>query len=195
MPAATTIEIRRQIVERRCKGEALSAIGRELGMSYNTVKKIWGHWRKYGKLAPNYEKAREKGKRKYQTVYEEAIEMKRQHPKWGGQLLRLELTTSYAEKDLPSVRTLQRWFKEAGVNRSATVRQSKRSVVKRGTTVHAVWAVDAKEQMQLADGTYACWLVATDEASGSILGSETFSPALLGTSASATSASLFSEDV
>jgi hypothetical protein len=32
-----------------------------------------------------------------------------------------------------------------------------------------VWAVDAKEQIRLADGTWGSWLVVSDEASGAIL--------------------------
>lgn len=35
--------------------------------------------------------------------------------------------------------------------------------------MHEVWAVDAKERMQLQDGSWASWLTITDESSGAIL--------------------------
>jgi hypothetical protein len=46
--------------------------------------------------------------------------------------------------------------------------------------VHQVWAVDAKEQMRLKDGSAASWLVVTDEGSGAILDAQAFPPQKLG---------------
>jgi hypothetical protein len=195
MPAPIPNEIRRQIVERHEAGEALTTISHDLNQSYNTVRKIWSHWRQHKKLSPNYEQARQKGTRTYAEVYADAIEMKRHHPQWGAQLIRLELQRQYPDAELPAVRTLQTWFKQAGVNRSAKIKRESARGVKRGQSVHEVWAVDAKEQMQLADGSYGCWLTLTDEASGSVLGCETFSPKVLDTNRSDTGASGVSDDV
>jgi hypothetical protein len=69
---------------------------------------------------------------------------------------------------LPSQRTLQTWFRQVGLNRTASVRHSVESV-KGGQTVHEVWAVDAKELIPLASGERVSWLTVTDEASGAIL--------------------------
>jgi len=195
MPSPIANEIRRQIVSRHEAGETLINLSEELNLPYNTVRKIWSHWRKYGKLTPNYEQAKETGTRIYRAIYEDAIELKRQHPKWGAQLIQLELKEKYGEVALPAVRTLQTWFKQAGVNRAAAVKRACSSVVKRGKAVHEVWAVDAKEQMKLADGSYGCWLTITDEASGSILGCETFSPQVLDTNRSDPGERSVSKDV
>lgn len=195
MPAAMPYEIRRQIVERHQAGETLVSISHDLGISYDTVRKIWQHWRRHGKLTPNYEQARQKGTRKYQAVYDEAVEMKRAHPKWGAQIILLELQQRYPDMDLPSVRTLQTWFKHAGVNRPRRLQKCRIRHVFRGMTVHEVWAVDAKEQIRLADGSYACWLTITDEASGAILGCETFPPTLLDANLSDDGQDEFTEDV
>ncbi len=195
MPAPLPNEIRRQIVDRRNAGEQLTVISASLDLSYDTVRRIWRHWRKHGKLSPNYEKARQRGTRQYGAVYDEAIEMKRAHPKWGAQLIRLELQQRNPEAALPAVRTLQTWFQQAGVNRSSKVKSNRRQHVKRGKAVHEVWAVDAKEQMSLSDGSDVCWLTVTDEASGTILGCETFSPALLDTNSCHSSQSESLEDV
>ena len=195
MPAPIPNEIRRQIVKRHEDGEALTTISKDLHLSYNTVRKIWSHWRHHNKLSPNYEQAQQKGTRKYTEVYADAIEMKRRHPRWGAQLIRLELKSQYPDRKLPAVRTLQTWFKQAGVNRPAKIRRERSPIVKRGQAVHDVWAVDAKEQMKLADGSYGCWLTLTDEASGSVLGCQTFSPEILDTNRSDTSESRVSDDV
>jgi len=74
------------------------------------------------------------------------------------------------------VRTIQRWFREAGVNRSANIQQQRVKTVQRGQQVHEVWAVDAKEAMHLEDGSWASWLVITDEASGAVLTTHVFPP-------------------
>lgn len=195
MPAPIPNEIRRQIVERHKDGESLTTISQDLNQSYNTVRKIWSHWQRHNKLSPNYEQVRQKGTRIYAEVYEDAIEMKRGYPKWGAQLIQLELKSQYPDAELPAVRTLQTWFKQAGVNRSAKIKRESQKVVKRGQSAHEVWAVDAKEQMKLADGSYGCWLTLTDEASGSVLGCETFSPQVLDTNRSDTGASGVPDDV
>jgi len=195
MPAPIPIEIRRQIVNQHEAGQSLKAISDKLNLSYPTVRKIWLHWRKHHKLTPNYEQGQPKGTRRYQEVYPHAIDMKRRHPSWGAQLIRLELEKQYPDAGLPAVRTLQTWFKQAGVNRPAKVKRERSTYVNRGCQVHEVWAIDAKEQIKLLDGNYACWLTVTDEASGSILNCDTFSPQVLDTNHSQPGSSQFTKGV
>jgi hypothetical protein len=109
-------------------------------------------------------------------VYEAAIDLKREHPKWGAQFIRIHLQRQYPQQALPSVRTLQRWFRAAGVARTPSVRQQRSGHIQRGQQVHAVWAVDAKEGIHLADGSVVSWLVMTDEASGAVLEAAVFPP-------------------
>jgi hypothetical protein len=187
MPSPTENHIRLAIVQRHQRGETLHSISAELGLSYETTKHIWQHWKQTGSVEPNYERAKQRGTRQYQSVYAQAVEMKRAHPRWGAQLIRLELQAYHREK-LPSVRTLQRWFRQAGVNRSAGVKQVRNQTVQRGQAVHQVWAVDAKEGMHLRDGSWASWLVVSDEASGAILRAEVFPPAALDTNQGSNSA-------
>lgn len=179
MPAPIAVEKRREIVKRHEAGESLKAISDDLHLSYNTVKKIWAHWLKYQKVTPNYEQAKQKGTRQYRHIYEAALTMRRAHPRWGAALIRLKLGEAHPAAKLPSVRSLQRWFRAAGIGRSPKVRQSKAEQVTRGYEVHQVWAIDAKERMKLADGTSACWLVVSDEASGAILEAKAFPPVAL----------------
>jgi transposase len=171
---------RREIIRRHEQGESLRSISSEMGMSYETVKKLWRHWVKKGSIEPNYEAAKQRGTRQYGQVYAQAVQLKRDHPRWGAPLIRLKLQAQ-SNQTLPSVRTLQRWFREAGVNRAAQIRQRRMATVQRGQQVHQVWAVDAKERMRLQDGSWASWLVVTDEASGAVLKTDVFPPALLDT--------------
>lgn len=195
MPSPIANEIRRQIVTRHEAGETLIKLSEELSVSYNTVRKIWSHWQQYGKLTPNYDQAKKTGTRIYKAVYADAIEMKRQHPKWGAQLIQLELRVQYPQESLPAVRTLQQWFKQAGVNRPARVKRERVSVVKRGKHVHEVWAVDAKEQMKLEDGSAVSWMIVTDEGSGIMLECDTFSPQAMESSQRAGCESKLATDV
>ena len=175
MPGPIENQIREAIVRRHQNGETLRSISDELKLSYETVKHLWQHWLKTGHIEPNYERAKIRGTRQYRAIYEQVIELKREHPRWGAQLIRMELEKA-ALKPLPNVRTIQRWFREAGVNRSASVQQQRVKTVQRGQRVHEVWAVDAKEAIHLKDGSWASWLVISDEASGAVLTTQVFPP-------------------
>ena len=105
MPSPIENAVRLEIVKRHKKGESLRGISQELSVSYETVKQIWQHWTKKGSIEPNYEQAKQRGTRQYQAVYPQAIQLKRDHPRWGAQLIRLELEGQQTG-NLPSVRTL-----------------------------------------------------------------------------------------
>jgi hypothetical protein len=98
------------------------------------------------------------------------------------------LAEQYPATQLPSVRNLQRWFAQAGL---APV-QSRRPprVQQRGQEPHDVWQIDAKERLRLADGTGACVLNVTDEASRAALGASVFPPLPLGASAALASSAV-----
>lgn len=178
MPAATPLRVRREIVQRRDSGESYASIARGLNMPYITVWKVDQHYRQRGHLEADYAACRQTAVRKSAAVYEQAVQLKRDHPGWGAGLIWVELAEVWAENDLPSVRTLQRWFHRGGVARRPPERVAAVSV-RRGKRPHEVWALDAKEGIQLADGTYVSWLTISDEASGAVLASTLFPPATL----------------
>jgi hypothetical protein len=100
--------------------------------------------------------------------------MKREHPTWGAGLIRLELLARFPDQPLPKERAIQRWFRAAGLQpRRAQGPPVERE---RGKEPHAVWEVDAKERMHLADGSPTSVLTMTDEASGALLGVTPFPP-------------------
>lgn len=178
MPAALPIPIRKEIIERRSRGESFRHIAREMGLSYDSVRAIWRHWTTQGKVAPNYEACRHAGPRKPRAVVERALAMKREHRRWGAGLIRLVLSDEFAASEVPSDRSLQRWFRQAGLGRAPTT-QHRTPFVRRGQAAHEVWAVDAKEKIGLADGSQVSWLTISDEASGAILHAAGFPPQAL----------------
>lgn len=169
MPAALALSVRQHIIARRQRGERLASIARELQVSYNAVRNLWRQFQTTGQLTPHYDRCRHPGVRKDRSIYAQAVALKQTHAGWGAGLIRLELAEQYDAAALPSERTLQRWFRQAGVARSRPERRPGQQV-QRGQEAHEVWAMDAKEQMRLADGSYASWLTLTDEGSGAVLG-------------------------
>lgn len=173
MPAALSIGERRQIVAMRESGQRFRVIADDLGRDYEAVRKIYHRYQHSGQLQANYDKCRHEGIRSKPEIYERAIHLKQAHPKWGAGLIWVELAEEFDEVDLPSQRTLQRWFKRAGVQ-SPPPERAPKPFAPRGKRAHEVWAMDAKEQVELGDGSYVSWLSVTDEGSGAILGAFLF---------------------
>lgn len=179
MPAALSMSERRKIVSMREQGHSLQAISEELGRAYETVRRIYHRYQQDGQLEANYDRCRHQAIRSREAIYQRAIQLKQVHPKWGAGLIWVELAEEFDEEDLPSERTLQRWFKRGGVQ-SHPPEHAPKPFAMRGKRAHEVWAIDAKEQVELADGRYVSWLTVTDEGSGAILGAFLFPHQTLG---------------
>lgn len=178
MPAALSISERRKIIEMREQGNSFKAIALELNRDYEAVRKIYHRYVQSGELAPSYAKCSHSTIRKDETIYRRALEMKRNHPSWGAGIIWVELAEEFDEVQLPTPRTLQRWFKRGGVQNPPQERRP-RPFPARGKRAHEVWAMDAKEQIELADGSFVSWLTVTDEGSGAIVGAFLFPPQAL----------------
>jgi len=180
MPKAIPMRTREEIVRRkREEREPLTIIAEELGVPYDTVLGIWRRYRRRGEdgLRPSYDCCCRRGIRLRRDIHEAALQMRCEHPGWGGGVIRVQLGMDYDAADLPHERTLQRWFRAAGLQlpRSRPVPQNR----ERAREVHEVWQMDAKEQMQTLDGEWHCTLDVVDEASGALLEAVLFPPALL----------------
>lgn len=174
MPAALALGIRQQIVEEKTKGKTLTEIAKEKKLSYSTVCNIWLLQRKGVSLIPKYEACGPKERQYSKLVYRTSIWLKRLHPDWGAAFIKLKLQERYEQASFPQDRTMQRWFKQAGLSKV-------RSKIPKGTgkwakQVHETWQIDAKEQFTLLDGQKACYLTIVDEKSGSVLAAKVFSP-------------------
>lgn len=175
MPVPIAVAIREQIVQQRESGKNLREIAQEMGMSYNSVRNVWRLYQKEGRISPNYEHCGAKGVKSSQRVYRAALFLKRLHPSWGAPLIRYLLQEKWPEEEIGNVRSLQRWFKQAGLNplRKKQVGEARKG---RSQVVHQVWEMDSREGIVLAGGQAVIWLVVSDEASGAILQGAVFPP-------------------
>jgi hypothetical protein len=106
-------------------------------------------------------------------VYDQALELRRCHPTWGAGLIRVVLHERWPQRALPSTRTLRRWFSQAGLGPAPRGRKPMQHRP-RATRAHAVWQMDAAEQLRLQTGEQVSWLRLTDECSGAVLGTKVF---------------------
>lgn len=173
MPAALSLYQRRELVQRHQQGESFASISRSLGVAYATVRNLYRRYRETGQLSPAYTNCSHTQVRHAEALYAQAVALKQAHPTWGAGLIWTELADHFAPEQLPSKRTLQRWFRRAKLQPPPRD-QVPKGRVQRGKIPHAVWALDAKEDIQLADGSYVSWLTLTDEASGAILNAVLF---------------------
>jgi transposase len=176
MPCPLPFPIREQIARRHQQGEPLTTIAADLKVPYRTARQWWRRFRDQGDegLQTHYENCGPKGPKTAPAVYARAVELKREHPTWGAGLIRLQLLEQFPGEPLPKIRAIQRWFAAAGLQpRRAKAPPCERA---RAKEPHAVWQMDAKEQMRLADGSPTCVLTVTDEASGAVLRLAPFPP-------------------
>lgn len=176
MGTALPLPLRLQIVQQKSNGKNLRAIARETQLSYTTVRRIWKRYRAKGTegLAPDYDKCNSAGPRCAPVIQRASLWLRRVHPDWGAAFIRLQLQNRYGEQRIPVERTLQRWFKAAGLCR----RKSRFPLLKKtwAAAVHDTWQIDAKEKLHLASGQKVCYLTIVDEMSGALLRAWVFPP-------------------
>jgi transposase len=156
------------IIQQHQAGMSLPTIAQHLHLSVWTVRDIGRRFRDRGSVQPNYAACGRRGPRVERRVYRGAMWLKRTHPAWAATLIRTVLKQKGPEAHLPQARTLQRWFRQAGINRPRQGQQHQ-GRVKRGGETHAVWEMDSKVRMRLASGEQVQGLLISDEYSGAIL--------------------------
>lgn len=119
MAVAIPVSTRQQIVQMRTLGKAYSQISQELGVSYDAVRRICKRQAQPGEegLLPHYKQCGTKGIRLDAFYHRVSLWLKRAHPLWGAPYIRLQLDARYAMGRLPSIRTLQLWFKAANLTK------------------------------------------------------------------------------
>lgn len=166
--------LRLLVVDEHLQGYSLAEIARTHKLSYSTVRACWHRFKKRGRegLAPDYSRCGRPGPRPEDRLYRAARYLKFLHRRWGAPLIRLRLEQRYGPEDLPSLRTLQRWFKHAGLTQPR--KQLPQPEPTWAKAPHAVWQLDAKEHLRLGSGQHACYLTIVDEHSGALLGAPVF---------------------
>jgi len=175
MPVPIAVAIRQQIVDRRTRGENLGSIARDLRLSYDGVRNVWRLYRRQGRIKPNYDNCGSKVPKASKRVYRAALYLKYAHPTWGAPLIKQLIQEKWQDESVPNERSLQRWFKQANLNRppQKPLGEARKG---RGQAAHNVWEMDSREAIELGSGERVVWLVTSDEASGAILKGSIFPP-------------------
>jgi hypothetical protein len=145
-----------------------------LGVSYGTVKIIISKYDEEGEagIETRYASCGVVVRTaSAQVIYDKGLSLRALHPTWGADRIRVEMLILYGKLS-PSVRTLQRWYRQERY--SEPKMRHNEPQIGQSQGVHNIWQVDAKEQLILQDGQVACYLTFTDEYSGAWLGSAVF---------------------
>jgi hypothetical protein len=175
MPRALAIPVR-QVVLRRCQaGQTVAEIAAALALPVRTVRHFLRRTRLLGAaaLVPAYAHCGSPGRSRRSPLYEAALDLRRHHPAWGAGLIRVLLHEQRPRQPLPTERTLQRWFRAAGLAPAPTGRRpvSRRQ---RAQHPHDIWQMDATELVKLQTGQQISWLRLIDEYSGAVLYTKVF---------------------
>jgi hypothetical protein len=171
MPSAIPVPIREQILSLKEQGKTYPQISEALGLSRHSVRGICRRGKE--SLKPSYENCGKRESQFERLLWRSAIFLKRRYPTWGGGIIRVVLKKRWPEQTMPTERTLQRWFLKAGLA-TTPAPPNPQLYRARATEVHQCWQVDAVSHQTLANGTEACWLSATDEASRAIVVASAF---------------------
>ncbi len=172
MGRAVCISIREEIFRLFVAGQKAYSISKALNLSYSTVRGLCKRIKEDGavSLAPRYGGCGRRPAQEQNPFHQKLLDMRTEHPDWGAEYLLVQV--SALGSALPSARTVQRWFRKEGVNRLRG--KAPKTAKVWASKVHDIWQVDAKEQVALPDGGEVCWLSATDEKSGALLGAALF---------------------
>jgi len=181
MPHPLPMPVRQLLVQRVALGQNAGWIARCLGLVPRTVRRLVQRLRLRGPnaLATSYPSRPYPHTPQFRVVIEKAFQLRRAHPTWGAGLVRVLLRRHYPAEVIPAQRTLQRWFRRAGLLPAPSGRRSGASSYQRAQQPHDVWQMDAADQVALQNGTPVCWLRIADECSGAVLQTTVFPPGVL----------------
>lgn len=195
MPQPIARAIRERIVRQKEEGKTVRQVAEAEGVSRRSVRRICSAWRARGEEGLNthyHEGARDRCQFS-QRIYRQALALKRRHQKWGAGLIHVKLQMTHTRERLPAERTLQDWFRRAGLNQRA--HHMARTFQGRGQEAHAVWEMDAKDHIHLGDNSRVSVVSIQDECSGAALGTQSFPPSGLATGACGVDTALVEKDV
>lgn len=180
MGQAHSLAKREVIISQRQTGISMTEISETQQVSYNSVREICKRYSESPKtdadlksvLTPHYSKCGPQTEKWSLEVVDSVLLLKTEHPRWGAPRLLVELERQMLGQKLPTIRTVERWFRKNNIGKPP--RQTREPAIGRSRGVHNIWEVDAKENLILLDGQQACYLTTVDEKSGALLASPVF---------------------
>lgn len=175
MARAVAVPVRTVLFRRWQRGQCAAEIAAALGLPPRTVRHLIRRCRAgpAAALRPAYDRCGAPRPWPDRELFEDALDLRRQHAGWGAGVIRVLLQERWPGRALPSARTLQRWFARAGLGPApAGLRPTGRRP--RAGRPHEVWQLDAVEHIRLRREPRASWLRVTDEFTGAVLHTKVF---------------------
>ena len=173
--AKKPVDLRVEFVGRLQRGERMTDLCREYGVSRKTGHKIWRRYQELGPVGLENQSRAPKWSwnRMAAETAETILALRRKHPTWGPLKLKTVLEGELGVA-LPAPSTIGNLLRKHGL----AARQGRRRHLMRPTrlqTVQApneVWGADYKGQFRLGDGSYCYPLTITDQHSRYLLACE-----------------------
>src|SRR5581483_11896681 len=152
-------------------------VAAEFVLSLRTVQRLFARFEQQGRagIPPRYAACgQHQSRHTTPELVEQLTQTRQQHPRWGSELIRLELQDHHAT--VPCARTIRRYLRKAGLQPAPAGRPPLPATprVPRATRPHQGWQIDATEELRLQNGRRVCWLRVVDECSGAFLATVVF---------------------
>jgi Homeodomain-like domain-containing protein len=177
VPRPVPVPVRRAAFRRWRRGQSAAAIAEALDLHPRTVARLLRRFAAVGErgVSPGHDHCGPRSPATPADLVDDALRLRREHPTWGAGLIRVMLRRLHPGRDLPAARSVQRWLRQAGLAPARSGRPRGAPPLRAGRP-HAVWQVDAREQIPLSGGDKVCWLRIVDECSGAALQTAVFPP-------------------
>ena len=166
-------DYRQKIVQMRKSGKSHESIAQHFSYSLSSVKRICSRFEGEGE-ASFRTKYHLSGRH---SVYDSSIHQQIAEVKDGQQgapYVRSVLQAKHPGKAIPDERTIQRYWKEQGVNRPKGRAKQNTAWTKQP---NHTWQIDGKGHIELGSGEQVSWMNIADEGTGSDLQAGLFPPA------------------
>jgi transposase len=175
MPRPIPVPVRQVMFRLWQRGVGAPEIAASLGVPCSTVSRMLQRFRREGGAAipPSYRSPADDFMPPENV--QAAIALRREHPTWGAEFIRVQLHEANPQRQVPTARTLRRWFERADLAPAPAGRRP-RAESERTTIPHDTWQMDAKEHIKLKKNKQASWLRITDECSAAVLHTTVFPP-------------------
>jgi len=149
MPRPIPVPIRQAVFQLWQQGRETHQIAASLGLARSTVRRLLGRFRRSGAegLMPSYHRPTNAPAEPSDAV-QAALRMRREHPTWGGGMIRLQLLLGMPEEVVPSARALQRWFVKYDLNPAPRGRRPRVDMA-RSELPHETWQMDSKKHIHI----------------------------------------------
>jgi transposase len=175
MPSPIPVPVREAIFRRWQKGDSVPVLAEGFDLCERTVRHLVRRFAVRGQqgVSPDYARCATQSAATGKPLFAKAVQMRQNHPTWGAGLIRVLLKEELGA--CQSERTLQRWFRKAGLMAAPVGRRPSNDDY-RARQPHEVWQMDAAERILLGSGQRVSWLRLLDECSGAVLQTTIFPP-------------------